>query len=59
MTLKHNSFEYQDDVVNWGGYTLPMKKIIILDGEKYFTLSNAEMNGNDGFYKDNVEPWQC
>jgi transposase len=31
------------------------EKIIILDDEKYFTLSNSEMKGNDGFYMDNVE----
>lgn len=31
------------------------EKIIILDDEKYFTLSNSEMKGNDGFYTDNIE----
>lgn len=28
---------------------------IILDDEKYFTLSNSEIKGNDGFYTDNIE----
>ena len=26
-----------------------------MDDEKYFTLSNSEIKGNDGFYTDNVE----
>ncbi|XP_030767135.1 uncharacterized protein LOC115890913 [Sitophilus oryzae] len=26
-----------------------------MDDEKYFTLSNSEMKGNDGFYTDNYE----
>lgn len=30
-------------------------KRIILDDEKYFTFSNSEMKGNDGFYTDNIE----
>lgn len=30
-------------------------KVIIMDDEKYFTLSHSEMKGNDGFYTDNVE----
>lgn len=29
-------------------------KVIIVDDEKYFTLSNSEMKGNDGFYTENV-----
>lgn len=28
-------------------------KVIIMDDEKYFTLANAEIKGNDGFYTDN------
>ncbi|KAJ8984762.1 hypothetical protein NQ317_012125 [Molorchus minor] len=30
-------------------------KGIILDDEKYFTLANSEMKGNDGFYTNNLE----
>ncbi|KAJ8942139.1 hypothetical protein NQ318_021647 [Aromia moschata] len=30
-------------------------KSIILDDEKYFTLANSEMKGNDGFYTNNLE----
>lgn len=30
-------------------------KIIVMDDEKYFTLSNAEMKGNEGFFTDNIE----
>lgn len=30
-------------------------KIIVIDDEKYFTLGNSEMKGNDGFYIDNIE----
>lgn len=30
-------------------------KVIILDDEKYFTLSNSEIKGNDGFYTDSIE----
>lgn len=30
-------------------------KVIVIDDEKYFTLSNSEIKGNDGFYTDNVE----
>ncbi|XP_050500958.1 uncharacterized protein LOC126880924 [Diabrotica virgifera virgifera] len=30
-------------------------KILIMDDEKYFTLSNSEMKGNDGFYTRNVQ----
>lgn len=29
-------------------------RMIIMDDEKYFTLSNSEMKGNDGFYTDNI-----
>lgn len=29
-------------------------RVIIMDDEKYFTLSNSEMKGNDGFYTDNI-----
>lgn len=31
------------------------EKVIILDDEKYFTLANSEIKGNDGFYTDNIE----
>lgn len=27
-------------------------KLIVMDDEKYFTLANSEMKGNDGFYTD-------
>ncbi|CAH1109918.1 unnamed protein product [Psylliodes chrysocephalus] len=30
-------------------------KVIVIDDEKYFTLSNSEIKGYDGFYKDNVQ----
>lgn len=30
-------------------------RVIIIDDEKYFTLSNSEIKGNDGFYTDHVE----
>ncbi|KAJ8950222.1 hypothetical protein NQ318_006196 [Aromia moschata] len=30
-------------------------KSIILDDEKYFTLANSEMKGNDGIYTNNLE----
>ncbi|CAG9829905.1 unnamed protein product [Diabrotica balteata] len=30
-------------------------KILIIDNEKYFTLSNSEMKSNDGFYINNVQ----
>lgn len=30
------------------------ERVIILDDEKYFTLANSEMKGNDGFYTNNV-----
>lgn len=30
-------------------------RIIVMDDEKYFTLGNSEMKGNDGFYTDNIE----
>jgi hypothetical protein len=26
-----------------------------MDDEKYFTLSNSEMKGNDGFYTDDYQ----
>lgn len=29
-------------------------RVIILDDEKYFTLTNSEIKGNDGFYTDNI-----
>lgn len=31
------------------------EKVIVMDDEKYFTLSNSEIKGNDGFYTDNVQ----
>lgn len=30
-------------------------RVIIMDDEKYFTLSHSEMKGNDGFYTSNIE----
>jgi transposase len=32
-----------------------VNKLIVMDDEKYFTLSNSEMKGNDGFYTDNYQ----
>lgn len=29
--------------------------MISLDDKKYFTLSNSEIKGNDGFYTDKIE----
>lgn len=30
-------------------------RVIVMDDEKYFTLSHSEMKGNDGFYTSNIE----
>lgn len=30
-------------------------KIVVMDDEKYFTLCNSQMKGNDGFYTDNIQ----
>ncbi|XP_050508102.1 uncharacterized protein LOC126885559 [Diabrotica virgifera virgifera] len=32
-----------------------VNKLIVMDDEKYFTLSNSEMKGNDGFYTNDYE----
>ena len=30
-------------------------KTLVIDDEKYFTLSNSEISGNDGYYTDNKQ----
>lgn len=32
-----------------------VNKLIVMDDEKYFTLSHSEIKGNDGFYTNNIE----
>ena len=32
-----------------------VEKTLDIDDEKYFTLNNSEMSGNDGFYTDNKQ----
>ena len=32
-----------------------VEKTLVIDDEKYFTLSNSEISGNDGYYTDNKQ----